>query len=252
MNDALTQSVTRHWYTGVSPECDGANYSFAYVQLINPLSKHSSFGRCASPYCINCHICHVNDDRTSHTHLHMSKWSIRWASIHPLNDALHHIASILTFALGMVSGVTRHWYTRVSPECHQTITWGQVPICICPIDQSVEQAFILWTMRFTILHQLSHLPCEWWPIHQSDRINQHKCAEMAMIRPCLLHGYLVNLIFSIASWPLPPFVCEDKWFYLVLCSFLFFIGHHFTSCRWSPSHYLTISSGKILVPSFVS
>ena len=135
-------------------------------------------------------------------------------------------------------------------------------------------------------------------------INLHTCAEIAMLRPCLICGYLMYLIFSIASWPLPPLVCADCWcfpccvlfcsslaitlpaaaylrkfgakywrhlfcfnviykylykllclnnicitwrFVLpVLCSFLFFIGHHFTSSRLFKKIWC-----KILAPSFL-
>ena len=59
-----------------------------------------------------------------------------------------------------------------------TMTWRHVPICICPIDQSVEQAFILWTMRYTILYQLSHLPWKWRPnIIGSNPLSKHSSHE---------------------------------------------------------------------------
>jgi hypothetical protein len=50
-------------------------------------------------------------------------------------------------------------------------------------------------------------------------INLHTCAEIAMLRPCLICGCLMNSIFSIASWPLPPLVCADYWCFL--CCVLF-------------------------------
>ena len=54
-------------------------------------------------------------------------------------------------------------------------------------------------------------------------INLHTCAEIAMLRPCLICGYLMYLIFSIASWPLPPLVCVDCWCFpccVLFCSSL--------------------------------
>ena len=162
-----TRVPPEHWYTRVSPECrqpwHGGMYPFAYVLLINPLSKHSSFGRCATPYCLNWHICPGNGDQTSWGAIHS-------AIIHPMNDALHQSA---TRAL-MHQSVTR---------LPSTITWGHVPICTCPIDQSVEQAFILWTMRYTILLQLTQLCCD------------------GHVTTILICGYLMNLM---APWPLPP------------------------------------------------
>ena len=71
----------------------------------NPFSNHSSYEWCATPECHQsayapeCHQIAVDHHMGACTHLHMSNWSIRWASIHPMNDALHHIASINTIVL---------------------------------------------------------------------------------------------------------------------------------------------------------
>jgi hypothetical protein len=69
-----------------------------------------------------------------------------------MDDALHHIASIYTLALGMMTQHDR----EQSVQSHG----GMYPFAYVKIEQSVEQAFILWTMRFTILHQFTHLRWE--------------------------------------------------------------------------------------------
>jgi len=113
-------------------------------------------------------------------------------------------------------------------------------------------------MRFTILHQFIHLHWECHQrthtpechqiavehhmgtcahLHKSKLINplsKHSsyercaspycinlptCTEIGMLRPCLIYEYLMNLIFSTTSRPLPPLVCADYWCFL--CCVLF-------------------------------
>ena len=97
----------------------------------NPLSKHPSSEQCTSP---ECH------QSTTTPSISRVEWTMRHTRVSP-----------------------ERLYTRVSPDCRWPSHGGMYPFAYVEIDQSVEQAFILWTMRFTILHQFTHLRWEWWP-----------------------------------------------------------------------------------------